>query len=65
MICPVCNGKGSICNDMWICHVCGGRKVIDDEEAHENLRVHNRIELKEAWKKFLKRQEKKNVKLQS
>lgn len=62
MICPVCNGKGSICNDMWICHVCGGRKVIDDEEAHENLRVHNEIELKQAWKEFLKRQEVKHGK---
>lgn len=62
MKCPVCNGKGSICNGMWICYVCGGRKVIDSEEAHEKLRVHNKTELKEAWEIFIKEQERKNAK---
>lgn len=62
MKCPYCHGKGSICNDMWICDVCEGRKVIDDEEAHERLRENNSIELKRAWKEFLKEQESKNAK---
>ena len=62
MICPNCNGKGSICNGMWICWVCSGTKVIDSEEAHENLRVHNTVELKSAWKEHLKKREGKNAK---
>lgn len=62
MICPNCNGKGSICNDMWICDVCEGRKVIDNEETHERLRKNNSIELKRAWKEFLKEQKSKNAK---
>ena len=48
--------------NMWICDVCEGRKVIDDEEAHERLRENNSIELKRAWKEFLKEQESKNAK---
>ena len=33
IVCPKCNGKRSICNDMWICDVCKGTgKVPTNEE---------------------------------